>query len=452
MQWIKNPHEVLDNSGSPAVRNARELALELLEEGISAVNPLELTREGLKNAFSQIDISTFSSIWVVGFGKASFEMTRAVEEAVEVEAGVIVVPKGTEKEPALRRVRVLEGGHPVPDKGSVVAASAALEIAEKCGPGDLVLVLVSGGGSALLAKPAEGITPREKQEVTDLLLKSGCDIEEFNSVRKHISCIKGGQLARACYPAHVLALIISDVVGDPLETVASGPTLPDPTTFNDAGRVFDKYDLWERAPESVCTRIREGMDGRIEETPKSGDASSIRNILIGNNFMALRAIEKAAKEKGYNTLLLTGQLEGESREVGRVLAGIGREVLRSNHPLRRPAVLVGGGETTVTVVGNGKGGRNQELVLGAALSIKGKNVVIASLGTDGIDGATDAAGAIADGFTVERSKEKGLDAVEYLMRNDSHTFFNALHDLLITGPTNTNVGDVMVLVVPMEAA
>jgi len=368
-----------------------------------------------------------------------------------------VVPRGREtakeKEPALKRIGVLEGGHPVPDEGSAAAASAVLKIAQDSREGDLVVVLVSGGGSALLAMPADGITLEEKREVTDLLLRSGCDIEEFNSVRKHVSGIKGGQLAGACRPAHILTLVISDVVGDPPGAIASGPTQPDPTTFRDAERVLDKYCLWERVPNSVAGRIREGMAGKIEETPSSGEAfSRARTILIGNNLTALTAMEKAAGEKGYNALLLTGQLEGESKEVGRVLAGIAGEVLRSNYPIASPAVIILGGETTVTVRGDGVGGRNQELVLGAALSLQGKAAVVASLGTDGIDGATDAAGAIADGFTLERCGEKGPDAVECLMRNDSNTFFNALHDLLITGPTNTNVGDVMVIVVPMEGA
>ncbi|GBE53972.1 putative hydroxypyruvate reductase [archaeon BMS3Bbin15] len=445
MQWIRNYNDVLDNSANPAIRKAREVAMKLLNVGIGAVDPFELTKAFFKKA-SDLNFNNFSVIRVIGFGKASFDMARAVEEIIDVEEGVIVVPEGAGRKSGLRKIRILEGGHPIPDDGSVAASSAALKIAERSGEKDFVVVLVSGGGSALFARPAEGITLKEKQEVTQLLLKSGCTIDEFNSVRKHISDVKGGQLAKACYPAHVLALIISDVVGDPMETVASGPTLPDPTTFQDAGYVFDKYGLWERAPESVCRRIKKGMAGKIEETPKSLDSSLVRNVLIGNNSLALTAMEKAARRE-YNTLILTGQLEGEGREAGKVLAGIAKEVLRSSNPVKRPCVLILGGETTVTVVGNGKGGRNQELVLGAALSLQKRDVVIASLGTDGIDGSTDAAGGIADGFTVERGNKEGLDVVEYLSKNDSNTFLSAIHDALITGRTNTNVGDIIVIVV-----
>ncbi|GCC10346.1 putative hydroxypyruvate reductase [archaeon] len=443
MQWIRNYHEVLDNSANPTIKKAREVAMELLDVGIGAVDPFELTKAFFKKA-SDLNFNDFSVIRVIGFGKASFDMARAVEEIIEVEEGIIVVPEGTGKKSGLKKIKIVEGGHPIPDEYSVAAASVALKIAERSGEGDLVVVLVSGGGSALFAKPAEGITLKEKQDVTQLLLKSGCTINEFNSVRKHISDVKGGQLAKACYPAHVLALIISDVVGDPMETIASGPTLPDHIIFQDAGYVFDKYDLWEKAPESICRRIKEGMTGQIEETPKSLDSSLVRNVLIGNNSLALNAMEKAAR---YNTLILTGQLEGEGREAGKVLAGIAKEVLRSNNPIKRPCVLILGGETTVTVVGNGKGGRNQELVLGAALSLQKRDVVIASLGTDGIDGSADAAGGIADGFTVERGNREGLDVVEYLSKNDSNTFLSALHDALITGRTNTNVGDIIVIVV-----
>jgi len=314
----------------------------------------------------------------------------------------------------------------------------------------MVICLISGGGSALMPLPAEGITLSELQEITQLLLKSGATIQEFNAVRKHLSAVKGGQLARAAYPARVVSLIISDVVGDRLDTIASGPTYPDATTYSDVLAVFKKYKLEKKAPPRIITRLINGVKGVIPETPKVGE-ECFRNAyykIIASNTDALAAGAEVGRAHGLNVHILTTTMQGEAGEVGEYLSRVAREVYETERPIQRPALLLLGGETTVTVKGEGIGGRNQELVLSAALGIAGlKTTTIASFSTDGIDGPTDAAGAVADGFTIQRAEQLGLDPTSYLENNDSYHFFKELGDLLITGPTGTNVMDVTALIV-----
>ena len=299
--------------------------------------------------------------------------------------------------------------------------------------------------------PATGITLQDKKELTDALLKCGARIDEINAVRKHISELKGGQLAKAAYPATLVSLILSDVVGDPLDTIASGPTAPDTTTFNDAISILKKYNLWKNStPKTIRRRLETGLRGEISETPKPGDKvfDQTLNVIVGNNRTAALAACRKAKGLGFNSLLLSSMVEGEARHVGTAYAGIMKEIVDSNNPIPKPAVMIAGGETTVTVTGQGKGGRNQELVLSASLKIEGlKGVAIASIGTDGIDGPTDAAGAIADGQTFVRAHEKKLDPKQFLMNNDSYGFFSKLSDLIFTGPTDTDVNDLTVMVV-----
>jgi hydroxypyruvate reductase len=312
--------------------------------------------------------------------------------------------------------------------------------------GDLVLCLISGGASALMPLPAPPITLDEKQAVTRLLLASGANIHELNAVRKHISAIKGGQLARLAAPATVVCLMLSDVIGDNLDTIGSGPTAPDASTFVGARAVLERYGILERVPAAVRERLEQGVAGRIPDTPKPGDPlfARVRNAVVGSNDLALRAAAARARALGYRPLVLSSMIEGETREVARMHAAIAREVLKSGRPVRPPACIVPGGETTVTLRGEGLGGRNQEFVLAAAMDLAGlPRTVVLSAGTDGTDGPTDAAGAIADGDTLRRAP----DAARYLAENDSYHYFERLGDLIKTGPTNTNVMDVRLLLV-----
>ena len=324
-----------------------------------------------------------------------------------------------------------------------------LKIAEQAQEDDLVICLISGGGSSLMPLPRGKISITDKKKITNALLKCGATINEINTVRKHISDFKGGWLAKKAYPATILNLILSDVVGDPLDFIASGPTVADSTTFSDAIKVLKKYRLWSKAPASIRKVLSDGEKGLIPETPKADDEAfkKVFNVVVGNNRLASLTAQKYLKSEGLNTLLLTSTLEGEARHVGIMLASIVHEVSVSGNPVPKPAGIIAGGETTVTVTGKGLGGRNQEIALAAAQKLNDMNgVVVASLSTDGVDGPTDAAGAIADGKTLVRAAKMGLTPEEYLAENDSYHFFSKLGDLIFTGPTGTNVNDVSVIV------
>jgi hydroxypyruvate reductase len=332
----------------------------------------------------------------------------------------------------------------------MTGAESIAGIANQAGERDLVFCLISGGGSALLVSPAEGIRLEEKQAVTAELLGCGASIEEINAVRKHLSGMKGGQLARACWPATVVTLILSDVVGDPLDVIASGPTVPDTSSFGDCLEIVSRYGLSDRLPESVMRRFEQGASGTLPETPKEGEQvfERVQNEIVGNSFSAVLAASRKAESLGYTPLILSTRIEGETREVAHVHAAIFREVLASGFPVAPPACILSGGETTVTMKGKGKGGRNQEFSLAVALHIRGEGrIFFLSAGTDGTDGPTDAAGAFADGGTVERARARGLEAGQYLDENNSYPFFEALNDLLITGPTNTNVMDLRICLI-----
>ena len=298
--------------------------------------------------------------------------------------------------------------------------------------------------------PRDGISLKDKQKLTVALLKSGARINEINAVRKHISNFKGGWFAKKAYPATILNLVLSDVVGDDLEVIASGPTMPDSTTFADARRVLEKFDLWKNAPASIREVLRDGEKGVVAETPKAGDPAfgRVHTALLGNCRFASNAAVQYLRSEGLNTLMLTSTLEGEAKGIGALLASVANEIVFSENPVPRPAAIVASGETTVTVKGKGVGGRNQELVLSAALRLNDVDgVVVASLSTDGVDGPTDAAGAIADGKTLVRAAKIGLNPEKFLADNDSYTFFSKLGDLIVTGPTGTNVNDISVLIV-----
>jgi len=395
-------------------------------------------------------LSQYQRIFVAGTGKASAAMAVSLEKILgtRISGGWINVKYGHSQR--LKRIRVQEAGHPLPDEKGLEGAKEMVQMLTPLTGDDLVIFLISGGGSALLPLPVEGITLAEKQATTNQLLSCGAAIQEINTLRKHLSRIKGGGLAKIVYPATLVSLILSDVIGDPLDAIASGPTVPDPTTYEDCARLLNKYRLWEKIPPSVAAHIRDGLEGKKEETCKEGDPAfqKVQNLVVGNNLMAIQAARKAARDLGYRPLILSSLVEGETREVAKVHAAIAKEVLLSGNPVAPPACILSGGETTVTLKGKGKGGRNQEFALAAALEIAGwEEILMMSGGTDGTDGPTDAAGAFADGKTVSRGKTMGLDLWSYLEENDSYSFFSKLGDLLITGPTGTNVMDLRIMLV-----
>lgn len=396
------------------------------------------------------DLRVFDAATVVGAGKAGAPMAAAIEDLMgdRVRDGLVNV-KYEHGQP-LRSVRIQEAGHPVPDENGQRGAEAIRDLVQPLGERDLLFCLLSGGGSALMPLPAEGLTLEDKQETTRQLLACGADIEEINAVRKHLSGIKGGQLARAASPATVISLMLSDVIGDRLDVIASGPTVPDESTFAEVAAIVARYGLEEKLPPAVQDRICDGVAGKVQDTPKPGDEAFARtqNVVIGSNSLAVRAAAEKARELGYNTLVLSSFIEGETKEVARVHAAIAREVHHSGNPVPPPACILSGGETTVTIRGDGKGGRNQEFALAAARGLEGlPDTLILSAGTDGTDGPTDAAGAFADGSTIARAMALGLDPEDYLARNDSYRFFERLGDLLVTGPTRTNVMDVRIVLV-----
>jgi glycerate 2-kinase len=435
----------------------RRAARAIFRAALAAADPVEAVQRHVRLSGGTLvagghryPLRAVDRIWVVGAGKASAAMALAIEGllAKRIAGGLVNVKYGDTAR--LRRIERNECGHPVPDEAGVRGAERIAEIAQGAGRRDLLICLISGGASALMPRPAPPVTLSEKQAATRLLLACGADIQEINAVRKHISAIKGGQLARLAAGAAVLSLLLSDVIGDGLDTIGSGPTAPDASTFADARAVLDRYALYALAPAAVRKRIEAGIRGEIPETPKADDPAfrRVRNLVVGSNRLAVDAAAAKARELGFRPLVLSTTVEGETREVARVHAAVAREIVASGKPVRPPACVISGGETTVTLRGGGLGGRNQEFALAAAIDLAGcDRVVVLSGGTDGTDGPTDAAGAIADGRTLARAARRGLDARRYLAENDSYHFFEPLGDLLKTGPTGTNVMDVRLLLV-----
>lgn len=457
MITIKNREQLVKNGETPLNQKARALALKSLEAAINAADPKQIIKSklSLKNSILHVnthsfDLKKFKKIYVVGGGKASGSMANALEDVLGtwIISGFVNVPKGDENKTKV--ITLHEASHPIPDESGVEGTRAMLRIAEQAEKDDLIICLISGGGSSLMPLPRGEISIADKREITNALLKCGATINEINTVRKHISEFKGGWLAKKAYPATMLNLILSDVMGDPLDFIASGPTVPDSTTFTDAIKVLRKYALWEKVPATIRKVLSDGEKGLIPETPKANDEAfkKVYNVVIGNNRFASLATCNYLKTEGLNTLLLTSTLEGEARQAGVILASIGKEVLASENPIRKPASIIAGGEATVAVTGKGKGGRNQEIALAAALKLnRTDGVVVASLSTDGIDGPTDAAGALIDGKTLSRAERAGLNAEEFLANNDSYNFFAKLKDLIFTGSTGTNVNDISVIIV-----
>lgn len=424
----------------------RKKILAILEAGIKSVNPYNCVQNTIKIINNEIiiddvkyNINSYKNIFIIGAGKASIPMVTAIVDIFSDRAQGFVNSLEDDK---IGNIICNKSSHPIPDINGENGAKEIFNIAQNAKANDLILCLISGGGSAMMPLPENGISLENKMEITKILLKCGANIYEINAVRKHLSGIKGGKLSKIAYPAQIISLILSDVVGDPLDSIASGPTAPDSTTFNDVFNILNKYNLEDKLPEN----IKRYLDLKNNETPKKGDKifENVRNVIIGNNKKALINSSNKAKELGYNTLLLTSFLEGEAREVGIVLMSLAKEILKYNKPIKKPAMILCGGETTVTLKRDGKGGRNQELILGALRDLP-ENVTIASIGTDGIDGNSNAAGAIADFDVLKVARIKKLNIDEYLKYNNSNSFFKKTNGQIITGVTGTNVADIMVI-------
>jgi glycerate 2-kinase len=438
-------HEREALGGSPA----RELALDCIEAGIEAADPeraiaesVSLDGDRLTVGESSYDLGAYEEVVVLGGGNAGGRMASAIEGVLgdRIDRGVVVTdaPEETEK------IEVLPGDHPVPSERGVDSTRRMLDLADETGEETLAIVLISGGGSALMPAPAEGISLSDLQEVTEALLASGAEIDEINAVRKHCSAFKGGGLARRTAPAQVVSLIVSDVIGNDLSTIASGPTAPDATTFDEAHEILSRYGI--DPPEAIAERLDNGTEGEVTETPDAGDPvfDRVDNHVIADGFTALEAVRDLADERGYEPLILSTSVRGEAREAAKTHVAVAEEVRRTGHPIEPPAVVCSGGETTVTIRGDGTGGPNQEFALSAAIELRGsEGIALASVDTDGIDGASDAAGAVVDGESVSDPET----ARAALAENDVYPYLEERDSLIETGATGTNVNDLRVLVI-----
>jgi glycerate 2-kinase len=441
----------------------RQDALTIFNAAVEAVDPYRAVRLNVEVDGDELVVATAGGavrlplpkagrgrVLVVGAGKGTAPMAQALEEILgdRLDQGIICVKDGHGLD--LGRVEVLEASHPVPDERGVKAGERILELVAGAGADDLVIGALSGGGSALLTLPLVGVALDDLAALTDMLLASGAEIGEINALRKHLSQVKGGRLAAAAAPARVVNLALSDVIGDRLDVIASGPFTADPSTFADGWGVVERYGLADKIPPSVVKCLKAGVAGEIPETPKPGDekVDSVVHSVVGSNRKSLDAAADKARLLGYTPIILSSVLEGEAREAAGFLAAVAIEALERGDPIAPPACILTGGETTVTIRGQGKGGRNQELALALAAHIEGMDGVVAlSGGTDGNDGPTDAAGGLVDGSTVERGRQAGLDLDETLSRNDSYHYLDRVGDLVRTGPTRTNVMDVQLLLV-----
>jgi len=432
--------------------------IQIRTAALQAADPSEGVRQAL---FIEADtlhagpaawpLAQVARVLLVAVGKASIPMSEAAAAALgeHLAGGVVVTKTGHAAGHQLpKALRVYEAGHPTPDLNGLVAAGEVLRLLESAGPDDRVVALISGGASALLPLPMPGIVLEHLQALTGLLLRAGANINELNTVRKHLDRLKGGGMARAAAPAPLSALILSDVVGDPVDVIASGPAVPDPSTYADAWDVLERCGLVAQVPAAIRSHLQAGLAGQIPETPKPGDPlfDGVSCQLIGSNRQAALAAAQAAEGLGYHSLVLSTYLEGEAREVGKVAAALAKELRLRHSPLPAPACLILGGETTVTVRGHGRGGRNQELALAAAIAMDGlPGVALMALATDGTDGPTDAAGAIVDGQTLAAGRRLGLNALTALASNDSYPYLEKTGALMRTGPTGTNVNDLLVI-------
>lgn len=427
-------------------------AADIFHAVLKAIDPCGLIKERIDQIRSVYRERNYGRLYLISFGKAAYPMTKVVSDFADdlLTKGIMVTKYGHVLEAGVsHKIDVFEAAHPVPDLQGVLATERVIGLLEKADSGTLVVCLISGGGSALLVAPHKDISLAEKQQITQLLLRAGANIQELNTVRKHLSRIKGGRLAEIAYPARVISLILSDVVGDPLDVIASGPTSPDQTTFQDALKVIKLHDLGDKIPEKARLILIRGAAGEIPETPKEGNPVFVRvqNIIVGSNKKAIETAKREAQSQGYKTTIISAELQGEARDAATWLARKAIEVRRGLAGRSQGKIcLISGGETTVTVRGSGLGGRNTELALAFAQEIKGmKGITLLSAGTDGTDGPTDAAGAIVDGGTIERAEAAGINPGDYLKNNDSYHFFKAAGGLFITGPTGTNVMDLQII-------
>ncbi len=443
------------------MNSLRNDAQEIFQAGLKRVDPiqmmvqvlslneshLKLTTENINRSF---DLNQYKNIYVLGAGKASARMALALEQILgdKITSGLVVVKTGHTEE--LKKITLKEASHPIPDQSSHDGAKALLELAKKANKDDLVITLVSGGGSALATLPVDGVTLADKQAMTKQLLSSGATIHEINAVRKHLSQIKGGNLAKTIAPATALNLILSDVMGDDLDTIASGMTAPDSKTFADVKEILTRYKI--SPPDSITDIIEKGLQGKIQDTPKAQDPifKNCQNIIIGSNYQALLASIEKAKELGYNTLGLTSRLMGEASEIAKIFLSTALDIQDKNFPIQKPACIIAGGETTVHLKGRGKGGRNQEMALSflcelSRLAPPKDQIMFLSASTDGSDGPTDATGAFAYYDQLAQAQKLSINPHLFLADNNSYEFFNTLDELLKTGPTNTNVCDLQIL-------
>jgi len=447
---------------SDLLKEMREEAEAIFQDAIERVNPYDAVKRFLRLKGTQLilghekqqevtlDLENFQRIFLVGGGKATAPMARAIEDLFgeKISGGLINVKYGFTDN--LSSTEIVEASHPLPDQSGVEGTRKIIDLLEKTGEKDLIFSLISGGGSALLPLPAGRISLEEKQTVTKNLLECGASIDEINAIRKHISFSKGGQMARSAFPSTTVNLMLSDVVGDKMDVIASGPFVPDPSTFEEAIEIIDKYKLKD-LPASIKTYLNKGLEHGVPETPKEGDPifDRVHNFIIGSNVLALEAAKESAQGMGYQTLVLSSSIEGETKDVAGVHAAIAREILSTGSPVSPPACIISGGETTVTIKGKGLGGRNQEFCLAAAMAMRDlpPRVVLLSGGTDGNDGPTPAAGAVVDPLTVMRGEELGVNAGDYLTNNDAYHYFKKTDELLMTGPTKTNVMDVRIILI-----
>ncbi|NHJ33730.1 MAG: glycerate kinase [Asgard group archaeon] len=455
--FIKNHQSLLEVDFDPRTIEARKIALEIINEGIKAADPKKAIHDSIKLVNDEIrfsngsifSINDISRLFVIGAGKATVMMAEAVEEILgqNIYAGLINVPENSEKQTFnLNKIQHNVAGHPLVTSGTISGTKRILEMINGLSATDLVICLISGGGSALLELPVEGVTLKDLSGLFHVLTEVGATIHELNTVRKHISQVKGGKLAQLIQPAKVISLVVSDVIGDTLSTIASGPTAPDLTTWHTTQQIINKYDIMHKLPLSIQKAIKQGLAKEINETlkPDNSTFANVENIIIASNSKSCNAMEKYANQEGYSSIIISTEISGEAREVGKKFA-------EKTKKMDDNSVLIAGGETTVTIKGKGLGGRNQELALAASQIIAGtKRVAIASVGSDGIDGPTEAAGAIVDGYTALVGSKKKLVIDDFLSNNDSYNFLKQTNNLILTGPTGTNVMEFFVIVKSMK--
>ncbi|MHA1531303.1 MAG: glycerate kinase type-2 family protein [Candidatus Heimdallarchaeota archaeon] len=455
--FIKNHQSLLEADFDPQTIEARQMALELLNEGIRAADPKEAIRDSVKLVNDEIKfingssflLSDINKIFVIGGGKATAKMAEGLEEILgqHIYAGQINIPENSVKQKLnLKNIQYNIAGHPLVTSGTISGTKKILDLIEGLSARDLVICLISGGGSALLEMPVEGITLEDLSELFHILTEAGATIHELNAVRKHISKIKGGKLAQIIQPAKVVSLIISDVIGDTLDTIASGPTAPDLTTWFVTEQIINKYDIMHKLPLSVQQVVKQGLTKEVNETlkPDNSTFANVENIIIASNARSCDLMKEYAIQNKFSTSIISTNISGEARDIG-------REFAEKTKSMKENTVLLAGGETTVTIQGKGLGGRNQELALAASRVIAGtKGIVIASIGSDGIDGPTEAAGALVDGYTVFAGSKIELDIEDFLENNDSFNYLKQTNNLIITGSTGTNVMDLIVIVKTMK--